>query len=243
MDSLRRAQLYDLRTRYIVDDLPAISSLIGSVTSALEVGCGTGRILSYLARQQPNVQWCGIDLDASKISVARQRLAVEGPGVKLVQGDFLSTEELPKVDAILFGFNVLAEFLGVATRIAALRKARATLAPGGRVIVVCHAHNFADWAQRSKQHASRIWDDQLGQWDLTIDCVRDLPRQSSVCSITYVGETETVHDVYEVALLTRNELLAYYEAAGLTLTQEYGDYHFGPLTEESTVWLHVLAAR
>lgn len=243
MDSLRRAQLYDLRTRYIVEDLPAIASLIGQAATVLEVGCGTGRILSYLAQQQPGTRWLGIDLDKDKIEVARQRLAVESPEVNLIQGDFLSYEGLPPVDVVLFGFNVLAEFLGVATRIAALRRACDSLAPGGRILVVCHAHNFADWGQRSKQHALRIWDDQLGQWDVTIDCVRDLPRQSSVCSLTYAGDTETVHDVYEVALLTRNELLASYEAAGLNLTQEYGDYHFGPLTEESTVWLHVLTAR
>lgn len=243
MDSLRRAQLYDLRTRYIVEDLPAIATLIGQAATVLEVGCGTGRILSYLSRQLPGTQWLGIDLDKDKIEVARERLAVESPEVNLIQGDFLNYEGLPPADVVLLGFNVLAEFLGVATRIAALRRARTSLAPGGRIIVVCHAHNFADWSQRSKQHASRIWDDELGQWDVTIDCVRDLPRQSSVCSLTYVGDTETVHDVYEVALLTRNELLASYEAAGLTLAQEYGDYHFGPLTEESTVWLHVLTAR
>ncbi|RCS54183.1 class I SAM-dependent methyltransferase [Bremerella cremea] len=243
MESVRRAQLYDLRTRYIVEDLPPFVTLISQAATVLEVGCGTGRILGYLTRQLPEKQWLGIDLDQDKIDVARQRLGNEHANVNLIQGDFLSYEDFPPVDAVLFGFNVLAEFLGVSTRIAALRKARTCLAPGGQVIVACYAHDFADWGLRNKQHASRIWDDQLGQWDVTIDCVRDLPRQSSVCSVTYTGESETIHDVYEVALLTRNELLAIYEAAGLVLTQEYGDYHFGPLTDESQVWLHVLTAR
>lgn len=243
MESVRRAQLYDLRTRYIVEDLPPFVTLIGQADTVLEVGCGTGRILGYLARQLPGKQWFGIDLDQTKIDVAQQRLGSEYSEVNLLQEDFLSCKDLPTADAVLFGFNVLAEFLGVSTRIAALKQARNCLASGGRVIVVCYAHNFADWSLRNKQHASRIWDDQLGQWDVTIDCVRDLPRQTSVCSVTYMGESETIHDVYEVALLTRNELLASYEAAGLALTQEYGDYHFGPLTEESQVWLHVLTAR
>lgn len=244
VDRGKQAWLYELRTRGFVEDLPAIDALVGQAASVLEVGCGTGRVLSYLARRRSDVAWIGVELDAAKVNVLRHKLEGEAiSGIELWEGDFLNCPAFGPIDVVLFSFNVLAEFRGVEGRIAALRQARRLLAGQGRVVVICLTHDFAEWGVRQRLYTSRITDDDQGAWEVTFECTRDLMPQLSRCTVLYERDGESIRDAYEVALLTRNELLATYAAAGLALEQEFGDYQMGPLTETSAVWIHVLKSQ
>lgn len=70
----------------VVDRLMSlVQSHVPAVPEAvLDVGCGTGQLLSSLGRQYPASRLYGLDLAYNMTRCAAQRL---GPGVKLVNGD------------------------------------------------------------------------------------------------------------------------------------------------------------
>lgn len=52
-----------------------------------DIGCGTGEITSRLAARYPQARIVGIDILESSVRHARQRHAVQAPGVQFQQGD------------------------------------------------------------------------------------------------------------------------------------------------------------
>lgn len=58
----------------------------------LEVGCGGGQLLSWLADQHPRARLTGLDLSAEQVARAKRRVARHGERVHIIQGSAL---ELP----------------------------------------------------------------------------------------------------------------------------------------------------
>jgi len=239
--SVRSAELYDLRTKRIDSDRQALVDLVGA-GSTLEVGCGTGRVLQWLA-QSGCRRLVGVERDSDMLEIARRKF--EGlEGVELVRSDFLDFRTGEKFDRVLFAFNVLAEFQGPERRIAALSHARNLLAPDGCVVVVNMMHNFEDFS-RSATHREFEIGSGKETWTVTIHCSLDRVVQRSFCRVAYhnVATGEEVRDAYVVDLLTRSELRACYIAAGLSIAAEYGSYALGRVDEESDVLISVLKSQ
>lgn len=74
----------------------------------LEVGCGTGVNLAFLAKQYPNSQLYGIDVSSDMLRIASQRLGPLKKRVTLEEGayplDPLAMEE--QFDVILFSYSL-----------------------------------------------------------------------------------------------------------------------------------------
>ena len=241
MSSITAAQLYHLRTAGITDDLPALSRLIGDSTRILEVGCGTGRVLNWLAAHHPRLErLVGVEMDREKAELATSQLA-EFSHVAIATSDFLNFETEGGFDVVLFAFNVVTEFLTGEKRQAALAKARELIESSGRVVIAVTAPNFEDWAVPEKVHRRTLRDESLGETEVVITCHRDRIEQVSRCEVEYVASTgELVKDRYEVALLTRRKLLMEYAAAQLNLIEEYGSYELTEITPTSPQIIHVL---
>ncbi len=241
MGTINRALLYHLRTRRITSDLDAIAKLTRDSERLLEVGSGTGRIISHLAKTK-NAHVVGLESDSLMHEVALSNCASH-KNIELINISFCDFKTGSKYDCILFAFNVLTEFTDVQSRFQALRKARELLSPEGRIIVIYSLSDFADMARKNVRYSFNIEDLEFGKWKCTITCTRDFLSQISHCHVKYSqlggGQLEVLDD-YSSALLTRNELLALYLANGLTVTEEYGDYGLGPLNDSSTVNIHVL---
>ena len=250
---LSAAALYDLRTRGITSDLAAIVSLTRGLR-VLEVGCGTGRVMrALLAAGCSRV--VGVELDAEKCHFGQAALAdvlVDGAS-EMVHGDFLSFDPQESFDIVLFSFNVFEEFTTVALRIAALKQAARLLSKGGgegkedggHVLLFNSAHDYEALAAREVDYAFSIGDqsDDNALWDVRINGTRDHLAQTSACAVRYChrGSGAVVMDHYVRSFITRNELLATYAAAGLRVDKEFGGYDFSPVSEESTVLIHLLA--
>ncbi len=101
---------------------------------ALDVGCGTGRLLAFVHEAWPGLKLAGIDLSAPYLGEAR-RLVGRTARVKLIEG---AAEKLPfddgSVDLVFSSF--LLHELPAAVRIAALREMARVLAPRGRIVIV-----------------------------------------------------------------------------------------------------------
>lgn len=110
-----------------------IDAMVGRGAHVLDAGCASGRVGSFLAAAGHEV--VGVDLDPVLVDAARH----DHPGPAWLVGD-LATLDLPArgitegFDAVVCAGNVMA-FLAPATRREVLRRMRAHLRDGGRVVV------------------------------------------------------------------------------------------------------------
>jgi ubiquinone/menaquinone biosynthesis C-methylase UbiE len=101
---------------------------------ALDVGCGTGRLLAFLHDAWPGMRLIGLDLSAPYLAEAR-RLAGRTARVKLMEG---AAEALPFADASLdlVTSSFLLHELPKKVRGQALSEMARVLKPGGLVVIV-----------------------------------------------------------------------------------------------------------
>jgi ubiquinone/menaquinone biosynthesis C-methylase UbiE len=101
---------------------------------ALDVGCGTGRLLAFLHDAWPGMKLFGLDLSAPYLAEAR-RLIGQTARVKLLEG---AAEKLPfedqSLDLIVSSF--LMHELPNAVRVAAMAEMARVVKPDGLVIIV-----------------------------------------------------------------------------------------------------------
>jgi SAM-dependent methyltransferase len=73
-----------------------IRSLVGRHGGqALDVGCGAGANIYYLARELPGYRWTGLDVAGSVVfPIGRPKLAAAGLAVTLIEGDFFHLKEI-----------------------------------------------------------------------------------------------------------------------------------------------------
>jgi S-adenosylmethionine-diacylgycerolhomoserine-N-methlytransferase len=167
MDRMYRHQrlIYDLtRKYYLIGRDRAIERLAppdgGSV---VEIGCGTGRNLVLAARRWPAAGFLGIDASREMLRTAEAKIAGAGlaPRVRLAfalaeDWDAAALGLRGGADRVLFSYALSM----IDLPIAALERARAQLAPGGRIVVV----DFADMAglPAPARAGLRAWLDRFG---------------------------------------------------------------------------------
>ena len=123
-----RAQAY-LRIRWAICPFDRILPLVPARGRLLDVGCGSGLWLTYLALERPALELHGIDTDARKLDVASTSLAGKA---QLRQ---TSAIDLPKDQfdciTILDVFYLLSD----SAKGELLRACRRALRPGGTVVL------------------------------------------------------------------------------------------------------------
>lgn len=100
---------------------------------ALDVGCGTGRLTSQLARRLPNGRVVGVDRSASMLETAAAWLKAEAPGTALALADAAA---LPFNRGFDLVFST-ATFHWVHDHAALFRSVIMALRPGGRLVAQC----------------------------------------------------------------------------------------------------------
>jgi ubiquinone/menaquinone biosynthesis C-methylase UbiE len=109
----------------------------------LEVGCGTGLNFRYVLEplDPQRGRLVGLDFSHDMLARAQHRVSARGwQNVELVQADATQMELGRTFDAILFAYSLTM----IPDWEAALRRARAHLAPGGRVVVLDFS-TFRGW--------------------------------------------------------------------------------------------------
>jgi len=108
----------------------------GRPESALDLGCGSGRLTVELARR--GAAATGIDTNAGQLEVARERAGMAGLEVTFAQGDM--DEPLAFADAAFGAVTSRLALMIARDPLATLREAARVTAPGGTVVT-------AVWAQ------------------------------------------------------------------------------------------------
>ncbi|MDD4335470.1 MAG: class I SAM-dependent methyltransferase [Desulfotomaculaceae bacterium] len=97
--------------------------------SILDIGCGTGAILSRALSEFAGIQACGIDLSRKMIEKAAEVL---GPGVQLVVGD---SDDLPWPHNFFDLVVCNSSFHHFPEPVKVLNEINRVLKPGGRIII------------------------------------------------------------------------------------------------------------
>jgi trans-aconitate 2-methyltransferase len=114
--------------RAVIDRIP----LEGDET-ALDAGCGTGRVTRLLAARLPRGRVIGVDGSAAMVREAGERLADLAPRVTVRRGDLLELEVEEPVDLVVS----TATFHWILDHVRLFRRLHAALRPGGRLVAQC----------------------------------------------------------------------------------------------------------
>jgi 2-polyprenyl-3-methyl-5-hydroxy-6-metoxy-1,4-benzoquinol methylase len=117
--------------------------------SALDVGCGTGEFLAFLAARDPQLAREGIELDAQRAERARAR----DPGARIHTGDAIACLERVRGPCDLI--TLWDVFEHVPAPVALLAALAARLAPGGSIYLqTIHEHSLLPWIGRASYRLS-----------------------------------------------------------------------------------------
>jgi len=108
----------------------------------LEIGCGTGRNLSWLRSLWPGAELTGVELTDAMLEQARRRLP---DAVKLIPADVLAWQHGQKYDWVICSY--MLSMCG-ANRRAIEKRARDLLAPGGMLAIVDFHQTPLAWFER-----------------------------------------------------------------------------------------------
>ncbi len=133
----REAQVYDLEYRWKTDDVDywvqLAKEFAGSGGTALELGCGTGRVLVPVAESGVNV----VGIDESPFMLARakdryERLSGDVQArIGLLEADMRTFKLEQKFKLIYVPFNAFLVLRTIEDQLATLNAVRQALAPGG----------------------------------------------------------------------------------------------------------------
>lgn len=99
--------------------------------SILDIGCGTGKLLSELSCLYPEATFKGIDITPSMVEIARHRLR-SNKNIEIIKTDLEGFSDRKKFD-IIYCLNVFHHF---SSEVNAVEKIKRILNPGGHLIII-----------------------------------------------------------------------------------------------------------
>ena len=198
---------------------------LSSGAAILDAPCGHGRISNLLAARGYAVT--GLDLTTSFLDRARAEAATAGVDVDYIEGDLRSISWTGRYDAIVNWFTSFGYF-DDATNRDVLRRFRAALRPGGRLII--EQLNRDRVVQNVPPDRERVL--LVGERgdDLMIDRVRiDELANRTVTERIVVRGGRVRRFTFTVRTFTVPELTAWLLDAGFASVDAY-DHHLEPFT-------------
>jgi SAM-dependent methyltransferase len=158
---VQRFRTLAARGRDLGGEARFVDTMLPRQARVLDAGCGTGRVGGILAANGHRV--VGVDLDPRLIAEAR----ADHPGAEWIVGD-LSELGLPGAFHVVVCAGNVMTFVAPSTRVEILRRFRAHLVPGGRIVAGFGAgreYEFDDFLADAKE-AGLVPDHLFSTWDL-----------------------------------------------------------------------------
>jgi ubiquinone/menaquinone biosynthesis C-methylase UbiE len=151
-----------------------IKTYFPACRSFIEIGCGTGFVLSDVRKNFPSMQLTGSELFEEGLVYARKRL----PGVRFIQ---LNAEQMPfdsEFD-LMGAFDVLEH---ITADVQCLREAYRALKPGGGLLITVPQHSWL-WSRSDElaQHVRRYSRQEM--LSKLRDCGFEIERTTSFVSL------------------------------------------------------------
>ncbi|MEI9940832.1 MAG: methyltransferase domain-containing protein [Pseudomonadota bacterium] len=165
------AELYALTHRGNPGDIAFYSDVCRGAKRVLELGSGSGRLLTALASAKREL--VGLELDPKLLALAKRKVFALPPAkrksVRVLQADMCDFALPQRFERVLLPYNALYCLLGKRAALACFRAARRALEPGGTLALdVWNAGPFQRSPARtgaddpapivSLRHAGRTWD-------------------------------------------------------------------------------------
>jgi len=253
-----RPDLYDLLHDDLAQDLEFYVSIADATVppggDVLELGCGSGRVMASLLEQGLRVT--GLDGAETMLARARARLAAFGARARLVRGDMrdLAAPGLPELgderfDLALIAANTFMHLDNHRDQQRCLEGIRSRLNDGGTAVLDLanpfHAIALPQGVVTLRRQAR---DEATGQ-DITVTGVLEVdPTAPRVLDRLYVDEygpdgvVRRLLSRVELRLVFMPELELLLAAAGLGITDAYGDYDLGPYHKDAERMIVVIKA-
>jgi SAM-dependent methyltransferase len=221
------AEFYDLDNGW-GEDLDYCLALARGAGSALDLGCGTGRLAAAIARKT-GAEVVGADPAAAMLDLARAR---PGGGVHWVEADARGLDLGRRFDLVVLTGHAFHVFLTPADRAAALAAIARHLAPAGRFVFDSRAPERAEWREwtpdlslRALPHPRR---GAVAAWNEAWEEPGGIVAYATHYRIEATGEV--LSGWSRIAFPPRAELAAALAAAGLAVDRWLGDWRGTPWT-------------
>ena len=212
---------------------------------ALEVGCGTGRILLPIARSGQTID--GLDESRQMLERCETKLRAEPEAVRkrvtLHEGDASAFDLGRQFDLVIAPFRVVQHLTTTQEQLGFLESAARHLAPRGRLVFDVFNPNFAALASADGNEHEDTPDTPLPGGR----SFRRAGRVSRVRWIDQVSEIELVYYIssasgdkaerrvqsFDMRWFLRAELVHLLARGGFSVRSIYGDFDRSPLTDGS----------
>ena len=228
------APFYDSDYRNYHDDIQLVVDLAQDAGgTALELGCGTGRVLVPLAATGCRVT--GVDSSPALLALARRKGEQAGvtARLRLVEGDLRSFSLAEEgFDFAFCVSNTLMHLTTQADQLAVLRAAHRHLRPGGRLLVDLFNPDIPHLAAISgvQELADRWEDAERGatvlKWSVRrLDVARQLQETTFIYESVFAdGRVEKTVLPFLLRFLWPSEGALLLEKAGFRVEEVWGDF-------------------
>jgi SAM-dependent methyltransferase len=186
----------------------------GDRPALLDVGCGTGTLLTEVRRARPAWRLAGVDASAGMLAVARAKLA-GAPGVTLAQAKLGAPLPFPATFGVCTAFyDTLNHLMDAEALARAFAAAAAVLRPGGVLVFdVTSRRGFEDWWNTTNQFAGK-------GWRMLVDASFDPASELATGDVTFERGGITRRFTIRERYFSRDEIGAALAAAGFRIEQE-----------------------
>ncbi len=213
------------------------------VRQVLDAGCGTGPYLIGLARA--GYALSGLDSSPAMLEECRRKLKRRGLDAELREGDLESLDLAGACDALLCTGSVICYLLETERIVAALKRLRRALRPGG--LLALENDNFlGQWQMFGETHRTRYEGEAL---QVDYEDRRDYDDFASVFHIRSSvraregGRTWQARAHERLRVMTVGEMTAYLERAGFAEVAAYPGFGFEGADAASAEQMVFLAVR
>lgn len=210
--------------------------LVMSARAVLDVGCGTGRLLSGARHAGHTGRLTGIDPAPAMLVRARRR----EPGVEWVLGDLRTVEWRGEFDLVVMTGHAFQVLVHDEELSLALRAVRTALSAAGRFVFETRNPAARAWETWTPDRERRLTGTDGGVvrvWhEVESAPVEGTPVADRVTfTETFAGECWPHPQVSRSTLrfLDGDALSGFLTGAGLTVVERYGDWDRSPLTAAS----------
>ncbi|MFO8007799.1 MAG: class I SAM-dependent methyltransferase [Candidatus Brocadiia bacterium] len=214
------------------------------VHDVLDAGCGTGAYVVPLARA--GYRLTGIDLSEAMLERCRAKLERRGLRAELRQQGMQDLDGLDAFDAVICMGSAICYLLETEEMVAALRRMRQALRPGGLLVVDNDNLLSPDWQVLDEPEGATFVTDELEvEWQTLhrYDDFTSIYHIRDAATVREGGQTWQVETIEHLRAMTAGEMLAYLERAGFAEPRAYPDFSREPQSAKNAEDLVFLALR
>ena len=235
------ATLYHARTAYFESDISFLKQIpLNNSAKILELGCGTGRILTHFYSNGYNVT--GLDICEDSLDIARCFM----PNAKLFNKDINSFELDQKFDLIILAFNTLELITCIEDQKLLLSNIKKHLSDKGILYIHTTPLDIESFVSETNPRVIKtISLESVGEVKVEYSAIRNLKNRISKVTFKYFyfldGSREYTEDSYVVKPMTYNEVHLLLQITGFNVTNSYGDFDMTLFEEGKSSTLIILA--